>query len=67
MKPGVPNLCLSVPSERYHSLFVEMKTDVGWTSAVQKMQRIILFFNMIRHGFCSRGVVNFKRNKGNVF
>lgn len=36
VKPGVPDLCLPVPSGRYHGLFLEMKTDTGRASEAQK-------------------------------
>ena len=35
VKKGVPDLCLPVPSGKYHGLFIEMKTDTGRASAEQ--------------------------------
>lgn len=35
VKKGVPDLCLPVPSGKYHGLFIEMKTDTGRASAKQ--------------------------------
>lgn len=35
VKKGVPDLCLPVPSGKYHGLFIEMKTDSGRASAEQ--------------------------------
>lgn len=36
VRSGVPDLCLPVPSGRYHGLFIEMKTDTGRASPAQK-------------------------------
>ena len=35
VKPGVPDLCLPVPSGEYHALFIEMKAEKGRVSALQ--------------------------------
>lgn len=35
LKSGVPDLCLPVPRGQFHSLYVEMKTDVGKASPEQ--------------------------------
>lgn len=36
VKPGVPDLHLPVPRGKYHSLFIEMKTEKGKASENQK-------------------------------
>lgn len=36
VRSGVPDLCLPVPSGRYHGLYIEMKTDTGRASQDQK-------------------------------
>ena len=36
MKRGVPDLCLPVARGKYHSLYIELKTDTGRASAEQK-------------------------------
>ena len=36
VKPGVPDLCLPYPSQGYHGLYIEMKTDKGRPTACQK-------------------------------
>ena len=36
VKKGVPDLCLPVPRGKYHSLYVEMKTETGRTSDAQE-------------------------------
>ena len=41
LETGVANLCLPVSSARYHSLFVEMKTDASWISKAQEMRQMI--------------------------
>jgi hypothetical protein len=35
VKPGVPDLHLPVPRGKYHSIYIEMKTEEGTTSADQ--------------------------------
>ncbi len=35
VKKGVPDLCLPVPSGKYHGLWIEMKTDTGRASTEQ--------------------------------
>lgn len=35
VKPGVPDLCLPVPSGEYHALYIEMKAEKGRVSALQ--------------------------------
>lgn len=35
VRPGVPDLCLPIPSGKYHGLFVEMKAGQGTTSEQQ--------------------------------
>ncbi len=36
VRKGVPDLCLPVARGRYHSLYIELKTDTGRASAEQK-------------------------------
>lgn len=36
VKRGVPDLCLPVPKGKYHSLYIEMKTEKGRISQAQK-------------------------------
>ena len=36
VKRGVPDLCLPVPSGRYHGLFLELKTSTGRATSEQK-------------------------------
>ena len=36
VKPGVPDLCLPYPSQGFHGLYIEMKTDKGRPTACQK-------------------------------
>lgn len=35
VKPGVPDLCLPFPSNGYHGLYIEMKSEKGRTTACQ--------------------------------
>ncbi len=35
VRSGVPDLCLPVPRDRYHGLYIEMKTEKGHTSDAQ--------------------------------
>ena len=55
VKPGVPDLCLPVPSGRYHGLFIEMKTDTGRASEAQKwwIERLNAagYFAQVCHGW----------------
>ena len=36
VKRGVPDLCLPVARDRYHGLYIELKTETGRTSEAQK-------------------------------
>lgn len=36
VKSGVPDLCLPYPSNGYHGLYIEMKTDKGRSTAAQR-------------------------------
>lgn len=36
VKAGVPDLCLPVARDRYHGLYIELKTETGRTSEAQK-------------------------------
>ena len=36
VKAGVPDLCLPVARDRYHGLYIEMKTESGRISEAQK-------------------------------
>ena len=36
VKAGVPDLCLPYPSNGYHGLYIEMKTDKGRPTAAQR-------------------------------
>ena len=36
VKKGVPDLCLPVARDRYHGLYIELKTETGRTSEAQK-------------------------------
>lgn len=35
VKAGVPDICLPVPNEKYHSLYIELKAEKGRTSKIQ--------------------------------
>ena len=39
VKQGVPDLCLPVPSGKYHGLYVELKTPNGKTTPAQEWWR----------------------------
>ena len=36
VRSGVPDLCLPYPSNGYHGLYIEMKTDKGRSTAAQR-------------------------------
>ena len=36
VKKGVPDLCLPVARDRYHGLYIELKTETGRTSEAQR-------------------------------
>lgn len=36
VKKGVPDLCLPVARDKYHGLYIELKTDAGKTSEAQE-------------------------------
>jgi hypothetical protein len=40
--PGIPDLCLAIPSGQYSALYIEMKTTSGITSEAQKQVHSIL-------------------------
>lgn len=55
VKSGVPDLCLPVPSGRYHGLYIEMKTDDGRATDAQKwwIERLNAagYFAQVCHGW----------------
>ena len=55
VRSGVPDLCLPVPSGRYHGLFIEMKTDTGRAGEAQRwwVQRLNAagYFAQVCHGW----------------
>ena len=55
VKKGVPDLCLPVPSGKYHGLFIEMKTDKGRASDAQRqwIERLkaVGYFAQVCHGW----------------
>lgn len=55
VKRGVPDLCLPVPSGRYHGLYIELKTERGRASAEQKwwIERLNAagYFAKVCHGW----------------
>ena len=55
VKRGVPDLCLPVPSGRYHGLFIELKKDTGRASEAQKwwVERLKAagYFAQVCHGW----------------
>jgi hypothetical protein len=36
VNPGIPDLCLPVPREPYHGLYIELKTSTGKVSSEQE-------------------------------
>lgn len=55
VKRGVPDLCLPVPSGRYHGLYIELKAERGKASAEQKwwVERLNAagYFAQVCHGW----------------
>lgn len=55
VRSGVPDLCLPVPSGRYHGLFIELKTETGRASVNQKwwIERLEAagYFARVCHGW----------------
>jgi len=44
---GIPDMCLAVPSEPHHALYIEFKTDKGEISTKQK----IIALNLSLQGY----------------
>lgn len=55
VKRGVPDLCLPVARDKFHGLYIEMKTDKGRTSPEQKWWQEELtgqgYFATVCHGW----------------
>ena len=55
VKSGVPDLCLPVPSGKYHGMYLEMKTETGRATLAQKhwleRLRALGYFTIVCHGW----------------